>query len=173
MVWGWECAYSCADLSCCFSPWVSGFTKCVLFEMFVLKQSEITVIYIQAIIGWPLVGNNISKLAQKEMFLFVFSNEFFPGSGKHLTAVELWDVHLSTWDLDNIWKYQLNQSLMLLWPVTIWQHLSLTLKQFWDCVSKACSKRCPPWFVLSSMQISNKETQMILDPDEFWTTRLI
>ena len=29
IVWGWECAYSCADLGCCFAPCLSGFTNCV------------------------------------------------------------------------------------------------------------------------------------------------
>ncbi len=38
-VWGWEYAYSCADLGWGFAPWVSGFTNCVLFLILVCKQS--------------------------------------------------------------------------------------------------------------------------------------
>ncbi len=38
-VWGWECAYSSADLDWDFAPWVSGFTNCVLFLILECKQS--------------------------------------------------------------------------------------------------------------------------------------
>ena len=39
IVWGCDCAYSCADLVCCLAHWVSGCTNCVLFDIFASKQS--------------------------------------------------------------------------------------------------------------------------------------